>query len=122
MGPAARSELSAGRPLCHGFLEHGSFTPRPNYFAVLLWNRLMGTTVYDCGGLQGRERHIYCHSCRDGKAGAVYLILNNSLADTLTAALPGPAERYALSTDTMRSTVMRLNGKNLVLRRAKRLF
>ncbi len=99
----------------YGFLEYGSFRPRPNYFAVLLWNRLMGTTVYDCGGLRGKERHIYCHSRKDGKAGAVYLILNNSLTDTLTVELPGPAERYTLSADTMRSTVMRLNGKNLVL-------
>lgn len=99
----------------YGFLEHGSFKPRPNYFAVLLWNRLMGTTVYDCAHLQGKERHIYCHSRRDGKAGVVYLILNNSLTDTLTVQLPGPAERYTLSADTMRSTVMRLNGRPLVL-------
>ncbi len=99
----------------YGFLEHGSFTPRPNYFAVLLWNRLMGTKVYDCGGLQGKEQHIYCQSRRDGKAGVVYLILNNSPVDTLTVEIPGPAEQYTLSADTMRSTVMRLNGKNLVL-------
>ncbi len=99
----------------YGFLEHGSFKPRPNYFAVLLWNRLMGTTVYDCAYLQGKERHIYCHSRRDGKTGVVYLILNNSLTDTLTVQLPRPAERYTLSADTMRSTVMRLNGRPLVL-------
>ncbi len=99
----------------YGLLEHGSFKPRPNYFAVLLWNRLMGTTVYDCDGLQGKEQHIYCHSRRDGKVGCVYLVLNNSLTDALTVELPGPAERYTLSADPMRSTVMQLNGKNLVL-------
>jgi len=47
--------------------------------------------------------------------GVVYLILNNSLTDTLTVQLPRPAERYTLSADTMRSTVMRLNGRPLVL-------
>lgn len=31
----------------YGFLSHGSFDPRPNYFAVLLWHRLMGNTAYD---------------------------------------------------------------------------
>ena len=31
----------------YGFLKHGTFDPRPNYFAVLLWNRIMGTTVFD---------------------------------------------------------------------------
>ncbi|MCD7820584.1 MAG: beta-glucuronidase, partial [Clostridiales bacterium] len=29
----------------YGFLARQVFDPRPNYFAVLLWNRLMGTTV-----------------------------------------------------------------------------
>lgn len=99
----------------YGFLEHASFKPRPNYFAVLLWNRLMGTTVYDCSGPQGRERHIYCHSRRDGKAGRVYLAINNSLTDPLAVELPSPAERYTLSADSMRSAVMRLNGRPLVL-------
>ena len=40
----------------YGFLKHGTFEPRPNYFAVLLWNRLMGNIVYDC-----REMN-YAHS------------------------------------------------------------
>ena len=30
----------------YGFLQHGTFDPRPNYFAVLLWNRLMGNECY----------------------------------------------------------------------------
>lgn len=25
----------------YGFLKHGTFEPRPNYFAVSLWNKLM---------------------------------------------------------------------------------
>ena len=32
----------------YGFLQHGSFEPCPNYYAVLLWNMLMGNTVYAC--------------------------------------------------------------------------
>ncbi len=98
----------------YGFLKHGSFEPRPNYFAVLLWNKLMGTTVYDCGNPAAKGAHVYCHSRKDGKDGYVYLIINNSLTDTSTVELPKDSEIYSLSGNgNIRSTVMYLNGKPL---------
>lgn len=99
----------------YGFLKHGSFEPRPNYFAVLLWNRLMGNTVYSCDNPGTDSAHIYCHSRRDGKPGTAYLIINNSLTDKLTAELPKPADCYTLSAKTMRSGVMQLNGNDLTI-------
>ncbi len=93
----------------YGFLEHGTFNPRPNYFAVLLWNTLMGTTVYDTGIT---DAHVYCHSRKDGKEGYVYLVVNNSLTDALSLELPNDAVRYALDGNgDMRSSVMYLNGQ-----------
>lgn len=97
----------------YGYLEHGSFTPRPNYFAVLFWNKLMGTTVYDCNDPGVEGAHIYCHSRKDKKPGVVYLIINNSLVEETKVEIPGQAECYTLSADPIRSSVMRLNGKNL---------
>lgn len=97
----------------YGFLEHGSFRPRPNYFAVLLWNQLMGTAVYDCAPPKREEVHIYCHSRRDGKPGVVYLVINNSLTDVVSVELPEEAQRYTLRAETLRSSVMQLNGKKL---------
>ena len=95
----------------YGFLQHGTFEPRPNYWAVLLWNTLMGTTVYEAGA----EDHVYCHSRRDGKDGYAYLIVNNDLENAMTVELPGEAEVYALAgRDGMRSSVMTLNGVDLV--------
>ena len=95
----------------YGFLEHGTFNPRPNYWAVLLWNTLMGTTVYDAG-VGG---HVYCHSRRDGKDGYAYLMVNNDLENTMTVELPGEGTLYALAgRDGMRSSVMTLNGKELI--------
>ena len=99
----------------YGFLEHGTFLPRPNYFAVLLWNRLMGTAVYDCGDLSQENVHVYCRSRKDGARGAVYLIINNSLADTVSVTLPKEALRYTLHAQTMRSSTMLLNGKELAI-------
>ena len=99
----------------YGFLEHGTFEPRPNYFAVLLWNRLMGETVYDSGEKIREGAHVYCHSRKDGKAGLVYLVINNS-DEVTTVDLPAPATVYALwGEGKLRSRTMTLNGKPLVL-------
>lgn len=101
----------------YGFLARQVFDPRPNYFAVLLWNRLIGTTVYDTKEPVRMGAHVYAHSRKDGKDGYVYLIINNSLTDTTTVELPKDADRYTLNgkDGNVRSTVMTLNGNPLVL-------
>ena len=101
----------------YGFLARQVFDPRPNYFAVLLWNRLMGTTVYDSKEPVREGAHVYVHSRKDGKEGLVYLIINNSLTDATTAELPKDAERYTLAGENgnIRASVMTLNGNPLVL-------
>ncbi len=101
----------------YGFLARQVFDPRPNYFAVLLWNRLMGTTVYDTAEPIREGAHVFAHSRKDGKEGVVYLVINNSLTETTTVELPKDAERYTLAGEkgNVRATVMTLNDKPLVL-------
>ena len=100
----------------YGFLKHGTFVPRPNYFAVLLWQQLMGTTVYNSGIEIAEGAHVFCHSRKDGKDGCVYLVINNSKTDVTTVELPKDAVQYTLAgKDGLRSTVMTLNGRDLVL-------
>ncbi len=99
----------------YGYLKHGTFEPRPNYFAVLLWNRLMGRTVYATGEKIREGAHVYCHSRKDGKDGYCYLIINNSAEET-TVELPKEATIYALTGNgKLRSRTMCLNGKELTL-------
>ena len=99
----------------YGFLEHGTFEPRPNYFAVLLWNRLMGKTCYASGEAIREGAHVYAHSRKDGKAGYAYLVINNS-EEVTTVELPKEAEAYILTGNgKMRSRTMLLNGKELKL-------
>jgi hypothetical protein len=99
----------------YGFLKHGTFLPRPNYFAVLLWNRLMGKQVYASGEAVREGAHVYAHSRKDGKEGYVYLVINNS-KETTTVELPKEATAYVLAGETgLRSRVMTLNGKPLAL-------
>lgn len=100
----------------YGFLKKQVFDPRPNYFAVVLWNRIMGTTVYDSNEPIREGAHVYAHSRKDGKDGVAYLVINNSNEET-TVELPKDAEVYALGGEggKLRSTVMTLNGNPLVL-------
>ena len=99
----------------YGYLKHGTFLPRPNYFAVLLWNRLMGKTCYETGEAIREGAHVYAHSRKDGKDGYVYLIINNS-AETTKVELPKEATAYVLTGEYgQRSRVMCLNGNPLAL-------
>ena len=100
----------------YGWLKHGTFLPRPNYFAVLLWKKLMGTTVYaSCEAIR-EGAHVFAHSRADGKEGVAYLVINNSWTETTTVELPKEATVYALTGNGgMRSRTMLLNGNELVL-------
>ena len=95
----------------YGFLKHGSFEPRPNYYAVLLWNQLMGTSLYDPKLPPMENAHVYCHSSRRGEGKAVYLIINNSLDAPLEVEISRPAKRYTLHAESPRVSAMLLNGK-----------
>ena len=93
-----------------------SFEPRPNYFAVLLWQQLMGTTVYNSKIAIQEGAHVFCHSRKDGQEGCVYLVINNARDKATTVDLPKEAVAYALNgRDGIRSRVMTLNGRDLVL-------
>ena len=100
----------------YGWLKHGTFVPRPSYFSVLLWKKLMGNTVFDSGEAIREGTHVFCHDRADGKEGKCYLVINNSWTETATVELPKQAEVYALTGKTgMRSRTMCLNGRELVL-------
>ena len=101
----------------YGFLEHGTFIPRPNYFAVLLWTMLMGNEVYESEIALEEGTHVFAHSRKDGKDGLAYLIINNSKEDETVVNLPCEADLYLLSAEYSRCEVMKLNGKDLVLDR-----
>ena len=66
----------------YGLLDEKTLRPRPNYWAALLWRRLMGTIVLDAGVHDGM--HLYAH-CRRGVRGAVTLLAINT--DRTTTAI-----------------------------------
>lgn len=109
----------------YGWLDHHNFVPRPNYFAALLWNRLMGNKVMDTKEENRLGAHVYARSRKDGKEGAVYLIINNDLENATVVELPEgrESEAYILEGEgqSVRASVMTLNGKPLVIDEANEL-
>jgi hypothetical protein len=99
----------------YGLLDEGTFRPRPNYWAALLWHRLMGTIVLDANMVAAPYLHLYAH-CHPGMRGAVsVLAINASRRASSTLTLPHSAERYTLHAARLQGATVQLNGKTLAL-------
>ena len=99
----------------YGLLDQKTFAPRPNYWAALLWHRLMGATVLDAG-VQIREGlHVYAQCLRGTPGGVALLAINNSRTQTTSITLPIEADRYTLSAEQLESSAIQLNGQDLKL-------
>ena len=98
----------------YGLIDQRTLTPRPNYWAALLWHRLMGRTVLDAGA-PGEGVHVYAH-CTPGRRGGVTLLAVNTSADgARSLELPSPAEAFSLTARTLQAGEVELNGHTLAL-------
>ncbi|UPK37397.1 hypothetical protein IVB18_08895 [Bradyrhizobium sp. 186] len=99
----------------YGLLDEGTFRPRPNYWAALLWHRLMGTIVLDAGAPAVPGLHLYAH-CHPDRQGAVsVLAINASRRESGVLTLSRPAERYTLHAARLQDAIVQLNGEMLAL-------
>jgi hypothetical protein len=98
----------------YGLLDQKSFEPRPNYWAALLWRRLMGTTVLDAGRSEP-GLYLYAHCLRERPGGVALLAINTSRTRSRSLDLPMPGDRYSLAADTLESSSVKLNGQTLLL-------
>jgi Glycosyl hydrolase family 79, N-terminal domain len=99
----------------YGLLDEQTHLPRPNYWAALLWRRLMGTTVLDARTASYPELHVYAHCARDLPGAITLLIINNDRKKPSELVLPVAAERYTLASDNLADGSVRLNRKTLAL-------
>lgn len=100
----------------YGLLEEGTYTPRPNYWAALLWHRLMGRVVLDAAMSSAWPNlYVYAH-CLEGMPGGVaVLAINADLQNTREIELAEGSERYTLSGVSLETRKIALNGKELAL-------
>ena len=100
----------------YAMLDEGSFTPRPNYWAALLWRRLMGEVVLDSGKQPNPATFLYAHCLRGVPGGVAVVALNVDRENATSLALPGIAERYTLSAEgSLETETVLLNGEVLAL-------
>jgi heparanase len=95
----------------YGLLDHDTHTPRPNYWAALLWNKLMGTEVYEAGILEAGV-DVFVHNLKNKSKGRTVLILNTNKTAT-TVNIPSEAKQYLLTADELLTKKVSLNGKEL---------
>jgi heparanase 1 len=98
----------------YGLLDENSFAPRPNYWAALLWRKLMGAVVLDAGAASSPDLNLYAHSLR-GVAGGVALLAINASNRAQFLQIARGAERYTLSAPELQSSSVQLNGTELKL-------
>jgi len=99
----------------YGLLDGQPLTPRPNYWAALLWRTLVGTTVLDAGRPSTPRLHLYAHSRRDDPGGVALVIVNTDPAASRQLIIPTASERFTLSARELLDTAVELNGAQLQL-------
>ncbi len=101
----------------YGLLDENTFTPRPNYWAALLWRRLMGATVLDPHTSPIPNVYVYAHCLQNRPGGVTLLVINADRQRVHEITLPSEAERYTLTAKQLQDTTVQLNGKTLELNR-----
>ncbi len=99
----------------YGLLDERTFAPRPNYWAALLWHRLMGPIVLNAGTRGQDDLHVYAH-CDPEWPGGVTVLAINATDNQQTLTIPLAARRYTLQASHLRSGTVQLNGTILSLR------
>jgi len=97
----------------YSLVDQDTHLPKPDYWAALLWAKLMGTKVYEAGkGAAGV--YIFAHNMKGHKDGITLLVLNaNKVPAAINIASGG--EQYTLSSNDLQSDHVQLNGEDLKL-------
>lgn len=100
----------------YGLLDDKTLIPKPNYWAALLWRKLMGTVVLESGVPTQHGLHVYAHCLRGTPGGVALLAINNDTDAARALRVPIAAQRYTLSSSAgLQSRSVRLNGTELAL-------
>ncbi len=99
----------------YGLIDEASLQPRPNYWAALLWHRLMGSAVLNPGPSPSPTLKVFAQ-CTAGKAGSVtLLLLNVGRAKPASISIPAAGEQYRLTAATLQEKAVLMNGTDLAL-------
>ena len=101
----------------YGLLDQNTLEPRPNYWATVLWHKLMGMTVLDPQVSAAPNTYVYAQ-CLEGRPGGVaLLVINADRQRSFDLKFPTFSERYTLTAKQLKDPTVDLNGKPLRLMR-----
>lgn len=99
----------------YALLEQDTHDPRPNYWAALLWSKLMGTKVYDAG-ISAEGVDVFVHNLKGSSEGYAVLVVNPK-ATASSIDIPAEAEQYLITagSEDLQTKTIKLNGEVLKL-------
>jgi hypothetical protein len=105
----------------YGLLEQETYEPKPNYWAALLWNKLMGTKAYEAS-LPVEGVDVFVHNLKNSSNGLAVMIVNPKNSEC-SISIPAKAEQYLFTGDELQpetvnellTKTVKLNGKVLEL-------
>lgn len=97
----------------YGLLDENTYSPRPNYWATLLWRKLMGTTVLDPRISATPNVYVYAQCLQKHPGGVALLVINANPRRTFELTLQTQAQRYTLAAKQLQDTAVQLNGRTL---------
>lgn len=97
----------------YSLVTRDDFTPKPNYWAALLWAKFMGSKVYDAESDQDGV-YLFVHNLEGSDNGKTLLVINTN-EDAVNLDIPADAQQYTLTSDDIRSQDAQLNSKGLQL-------
>ena len=97
----------------YSLIDQDTHLPKPNYWAALLWSKLMGTKVYETGnGAPGV--YLFAHNMK-GHEGGITLLVININKTTAHVNIPTDAQQYTLTSKELQGKTVMLNGQELNL-------
>ncbi len=97
----------------YGLLDETTLEPRPNYWAAVLWRRLMGTTVLNPGATKQPNLYVFAQCLRGKRGGVAILAINADREQTREISLPTSSIGYTLTAFDLMGTSVELNSSEL---------
>lgn len=98
----------------YALIERDTMTPRPNYWAALLWKQTMGRTVLASPKSPSPDVRIYAH-CLAGQKGGVGLVVLNTGTAAQSLSLGRNAQSWTMTGQPLDTKAVLINGNTPAL-------
>lgn len=98
----------------YGLIDQDTLVPRPNYWAAVLWKRIMGQTVLQSPKSPSPDVRIFAHCLAGGSRGVGLVILNLGTSDQ-SIPVGRNSRTWHLTAAPLDSKCVTINGKSPAL-------